>query len=130
MISKFIACIFLAAALTGCCASGIGCYAPLSGSDVAPLSGSQVAWDGLGTAPNDTADATELRPRKTSHPKREVAAGPRGDVPGDAYPRSKSDWEQQEAANQADDVKLAKKLKICRGCSPQPDNDATGSVSR
>ena len=122
MTPNLIACVFVAAALTGCCASGTGCDSPLPAS--------QAAWDGLGKAPSDTAGTTDL-PRRNP-PKREIVAGPIGDVPAVANPRAKSEWEQQEAANRADEAKLAKQLMICRGCSPPPkrDDDATVSVSR
>jgi hypothetical protein len=32
VMSKLFACVFAAVALTGCCASGTGCYAPAAGS--------------------------------------------------------------------------------------------------
>ena len=117
MISKCVACVFAAVALASCCASGTGCYAPMTGS--------QVAWDGLGPAPKETAMV-----RNSSRPKKGIAAGPIGDVPGEPRPQAKLEWEQQEAADRADEAKLAKQLKICRGCSPPPsrNDDATGSI--
>ena len=45
MISKCIVLFFGAAVLAGCCVSGNGCYAPVSGTPM--------AWDGLGTAPTE-----------------------------------------------------------------------------
>jgi hypothetical protein len=120
MVLKCAALLFVAVGLAGCCVSGNGCYAPLPGSPV--------AWDGLGPAPTDTAQATDFRPRKISRPKKVIVAGPIGDVPAEPKPRAKDEWEQQEAADRADEAKLAKQLIICRGCSPPParDDQATG----
>jgi hypothetical protein len=125
MILKCAAFLFAAVALAGCCASGTGCYAPLSGSPV--------AGDGQGPATTGSVQAAEFRPRKISRPKKEIVAGPIGDVPAEPKSPAKDEWEQQEAADRADEARLAKQLIICRGCSPPPatrDDDATGSVPR
>ena len=45
MTSKWVAFLFSAIALSGCCASGTGCYAPVAGTPV--------AWDGLGPSPDE-----------------------------------------------------------------------------
>jgi hypothetical protein len=107
MISKSI--VFLGAALmlANCCASGSGC---------APA-GSPVAWDGLGPAPTEEAQPLELRPKQQARSKREIA-GPL-DVAATEQNhgvRSKDQWEQEQAADQADEAKLKRKLMICRSC--------------
>jgi hypothetical protein len=125
MISKYIGFLFAAFALAGCCVSGNGCYAPLPGTPR--------GWDGLDPAPTETASrATENRPRKNARPKKEIIIGPIGDVPVEPpKPEAKDAWAQQEAADQADEAKLKKRLMICRDCLQAPAlNDTTGSVTR
>jgi hypothetical protein len=126
MISKCVAFVFAAVALAGCCVSGNGCYAPLPGTPI--------AWDGLGSAPTETYRATEYRPRQKSRPKKEIIIGPIGEGAdmSDVGPHSHEWWAQREAADRAAESALTKKLIICRGCSPPParEDDATGSVPR
>jgi hypothetical protein len=124
MIPKCVACLFAAVALAGCCLSGNGCYAPLPGAPV--------AWDGLGPPPNDGAVATERKSKR--QPKTEAAIRPDYDATAlsDLKPHSREWWAQQEAADQAAQSALAKKLIICRGCSPPPvrNDDVTSSFAR
>ena len=105
MIPKYFACAFAAITLAGCCASGTTCEAPIAASNV--------AWDGLGPAPNDIAPAKK---KTVSRPRNEVALQPKAEPPTDNKLRAKDVWET-EAEDQADDARLAKKLKICSGCS-------------
>ena len=105
MISKYVACAFAAITLAGCCASGTTCEAPTAGS--------KVAWDGLGPAPNDIAPAKK---KTVSRPRDEVALQPKAELAADNKPLAKDVWET-EAEDRADDARLAKKLKICSGCS-------------
>jgi len=105
MISKYVACAFAAFALAGCCASGMTCEAPMAGS--------KVAWDGLGPAPDDIAPAKK---KTVSRPRNEVALQPKAELATDNKPLAKDVWET-EAEDRADDARLAKKLKICSGCS-------------
>ena len=105
MIPKYVACAFAAIMLAGCCASGTSCDAPMAGS--------KVAWDGLGPAPDTIAPAKK---KTVSRPKNEAALQPKAELPADNKPSAKDAWET-EAEDQADDVRLAKKLKICNGCS-------------
>lgn len=115
---KFIACAFVATALSGCCLSGTSCYAPVAGS--------QAAWDGLNEPPRDET------PKEPSHRKKYTAAAaqPKEDVI--ARRQTKEEWEQQEAADRAADARLTKKLKICSGCSTAPEkaDDATDGDHR
>jgi hypothetical protein len=133
MISRCLVLVFGAVALAGCCMSGTGCYAPVAGAPI--------AWDGLGSPPTDeaadlnpdVAEGTEARPRKKTRPKREIIVGPLGGVSSAANPKSRAseEWAQQEAADQADDIKLKKQLKICSNCMASPARgDTADGMSR
>jgi hypothetical protein len=77
------------------------------------MAGSKVAWDGLGPAPNDIAPTKK---KTVSRPRNEVALQPKAELATDNKPLAKDVWET-EAEDRADDARLAKKLKICNGCS-------------
>ena len=111
-MSKYIALILASTALAGCCVSGNGCYLPPAG---APL-----AWDGLGSAPAETAELSEDRPRKATRPKKEIIIGPIGGVAAEPKPKleGREAYLQQEAADRADEARLTKKLTICTNCMP------------
>lgn len=87
--------------------------------------GPNVAWDGLGPAPEDITPARKTVPRP-----RKNAVQPNSEVPSDSRPQTKDEWQKQEAQNRADDARLASKLKICSGCSTAPDraDGSTGST--
>jgi hypothetical protein len=121
MISKCIAFLVAAPMLANCCAFGSGC---------APAAGSPVAWDGLGSAPTEDTQPLELRPKQHPRAKREIIVGPLDAAAGEpnSKARPEDSWEQQQAADQADEVRLKRKLKICSTClagESAPD-DATG----
>jgi hypothetical protein len=105
IMSKFIAFAFFAIALSGCCVFGTSCYAPVTGS--------QTRWDGLDEPQQDDTL------KKTPRPKKEMAsaAQTKGDARVVYRPQTKEEWEQQAAADRADEARLTKKLKICNGCS-------------
>jgi hypothetical protein len=116
MISKCVAFVIAALALAGCCAFGTNC-------DV-PTAGPHAAWDGLAPVSNDNA-----RPAKVS-PPRQASARSTSDVQGESGLRDK--WEQQEAANKAEEARLSKRMIICNGCSAKSsegDGGSTGSVT-
>jgi hypothetical protein len=119
-MSKFIACAFVAIALSGCCVSGTGCYAPVAGP--------QAGWDGLDEPQQDDA------PKRPPLRKKEIAAAAqsKADARVVSRPQTKEEWEQQAAADRADEARLTKKLKICNGCSSGPDkaNDDADGVHR
>src|ERR1700681_110325 len=96
MISRCIVFLVGAVALAGCCVSGDGCYAPVLGAPTAPIAGG----------------------RNNPRPKKEIIVGPIGDVPAGANRKSQADeaWAEQEAADQADETKLKRQLKICSNC--------------
>jgi hypothetical protein len=107
--SKCIALVFAAIALTGCCALGNGCYAPVSGTPI--------AWDGLGPAPPETEE--NYKPKRASRRNTEIIVRPLNEVTApsdDRKSQSKDEWTRQQAADQAADAKLTNRLKICRGC--------------
>jgi len=125
MISKSVVFLFSAIALGGCCISGNGCYAPVAGAPI--------AWDGLGSPPTDVTEVSEDQPKKKTRPRREIIVGPLGDVA--AAPNSRSQagesWAQQEAADQADEIRLKNKLRICSNCMAAPAReDAIDGMAR
>jgi hypothetical protein len=98
MISRCIA-LLLSLALTGCCASGVGCTAPVPAGPV--------AWDGLGSVPlenSGSGDNAQIERKKV----RQTAARSR------AQPADQ--WEQEQVSDQAADAKLTRQLKICSNC--------------
>ena len=122
MISKCI--LFLAAALPlgGCCAVAVGC---------APPPGASIAWGGPGAGP--AADSGLFEPQPAKRARRQIAPAPLDTLTGpNAKTQPKDSWEQQQAADQADEARLKRKLTICRACvAGEPARDeATGSVTR
>src|SRR5271155_248443 len=94
----------IAAVLVGCAASGKVCY---------PAPGTPIAWDGLGSPPNN---AIEHMPKR--QPKTEAVSEPAYDATAssDLKPYSQEWWAQREAADRAADTVLSRKLIICSGC--------------
>jgi hypothetical protein len=125
MISKCIAFLGSALMLAGCCALGNGC---------APESGAPIAWDGLGSAPTDNTQAVEPRPKKYVRAKREIIVGPLDTAATvqNTKVQPKDQWEREQAADQDDELRLKRKLMICRNCLAPVSarDDAAGSVSR
>lgn len=124
MILKCIAFLVAALTLANCCALGSGC---------APESGAPVAWDGLGSPPTDDTQPVEPRPKKHARAKRETTVHPAdAAVTAQNKIEPKDQWEQQQAADQVEEVKLKRKLMICRTClSPESArDDEVGSLGR
>jgi hypothetical protein len=125
MISNCIAFLVAALILANCCAVGNGC---------APESGAPIAWDGLGPAPTDDTQPNEPRPKKPTRANREIIVRPLDAAAAEPISKvlPKNSWEQQQAADQADEVRLKRKLVICRTClaGESARDDATSSVSR
>ena len=110
MIAKCILFLFAAVTLANCCALGNGC---------APTSAVPAAWDGLGSVPGDDAQAAEAPPpRKQARAKREIILGPLDATTADQTGRSrpKDPWEKEQAADQDDEARLKRTLKICSAC--------------
>lgn len=104
------------AALSGCCASGNGCYAPLPGTPT--------TWDGLGPPPRDTTAGPAGRSARVLRPKAEIIVGSidNGTAEPTLKPYSKEWFAKQEALDRASDAALSKKMIICRGCLSPPKN--------
>lgn len=128
MISKCMAFLVVALVLASCCASGSGCGAPPGGP---------VAWDGLGSAPTEDTQPADPRSNKMRS-QREIIGAAEGQQDGRLQPRdrfkdrSRETWEQQQAADQDDEMRLKRKLMICRDCGTSGPNrdDATANVAR
>jgi hypothetical protein len=95
-------------ALTGCCASGSGCYGPTPGTPT--------AWDGLGSAPSQNVGEYKLR--RNSRRNNEIVIGPLNEAEAASEPKSQPDdrWAREQAAALEADKKLTKQLKICSNC--------------
>jgi hypothetical protein len=123
MILKCMAFLVAALVLANCCISGSGCGAP---------PGSPVAWDGLVAAPAEDTKPIELRPNKP-RAKRESIGGPRESAGaqqnGKVQPRDS--WEQQQATDKDEEIRLKRKLIICSNCvAPESSRDgATASAA-
>jgi len=111
--------------LGSCCLSG-NCYAPLAGgAATAGVTGTPgvgvaatAAPDGLGSAPTDEpqADAeTPAKPRKSAQRRKDF--DPIGDASASSRYRRGDSYEEQQAADQADEARLKRKLIICQNCS-------------
>jgi hypothetical protein len=106
-ISKWLA-LVSTIALTGCCVSGNGCYAPTAGTPI--------AWDGLGSPPFENADGQA--PARKPHRSREIIAGNVSEAKASSDIKSESEdrWAKEQAAAAEADRKLTRKLKICSSC--------------
>ena len=125
MISKCIAFLVAAPMLANCCALGNGC---------APQAGAPLAWDGFGSAPTEDNQMLEPRPTQHARAKREIIVGPldaAGTAPNSKV-QPKDSWDQQQAADQAEEARLRRKLMICSTClsGESARGDAIGSVVR
>jgi hypothetical protein len=110
MITKCILFLFAALMLANCCALGNGC---------APTSAVPAAWDGSGSAPADDTQAFEPPPpRKQARAKREIILGPLDATAADQTSKSqpKDQWEKEQTADQDDEARLKRTLKICSAC--------------
>jgi hypothetical protein len=117
MIAKCI--LFLAAALLLANCSALGtAHGPVAAT------GSPVAWDGLGSTPDDgDTQAVESAPRKPARAKRQVSAAQKDIRPGDT-------WQEQQAADLEDEKRLRRKLMICTNCAVESAREDTGAVRR
>lgn len=128
MTSKWIALLFSAIALAGCCASETGCYAPVAGTPV--------AWDGLGPPPDDQPRLVTERGVIEDQPKRpaKMVARPAGGGTAASAIKPHSDqwWAQKEAEDRDAEKALTRKLVICRGCSSSStkEDETTRSAPR
>ena len=111
--------------LSGCCAGGERYIHPTS---FAPTS-----WDRLGPVPVRSKVKSAKTPKKSetvvsgSAPSED--ASPKESELDALKPYSPEWWSARDAIDRASEVKLAKKLIICRGCMPSKADDQTGSVA-
>jgi len=107
-----------------------GCASTASYQLASPSSA--VAWDGLGSRPDEPSS----RPRKPARPQIASASAPKtqneeADLGG--TPKYSDSWWKVHDKIEADaDARLARKLVICQGCfrshSPAAPADASGSL--
>jgi hypothetical protein len=127
--------------LGSCCLSG-NCYGPVAGAPASAASASMVsaapagapmtsaptasapmagvtssAPDGLSSAQDDEPQAdAPPKPRKTAR-RSDIAVEPLGDASASARRRRGDTYEEQQAADLADEARLKRKLIICQNCS-------------
>lgn len=121
MISKCIALLVSALMLASCCSLGGGC---------GPVGGSPVALDdGLGAAPPEEAQTQPpepQQPKQNARPKRKNMVGSldAGATTQDRHAQLTEQYELEQAAGEADDARLKRKLIICSDCiHPKPARD-------
>jgi hypothetical protein len=115
MQTRLIALLIAGTALTGCCATGTGCNTPSPGAPI--------AWDGLGEAPTANDEpGEEKRPKRRTARNREIILGPLSESPpkqtstGSDTRSRHEEWTRLPTEDAEADAKLARQLKICRGC--------------
>jgi hypothetical protein len=106
-------------ALSGCC-TGAGYY-------IQPPPSALTPWGGFGPFPK-TKNVKPAKARKSE----KVASF--DDSPLEAElaalkPYSEEWWSVRDAIDRAAEVRLAKKLIICRDCMPSKPDDLTGSIA-
>ncbi|MGJ5177042.1 hypothetical protein ACQR16_01605 [Bradyrhizobium oligotrophicum] len=128
----------LAAALTlaNCCMSGTGCSGPVASANAPAASPAMAAtptaigaqqttaaadWDGRVTSSEpDTDMAMEpeigAAPRKGGKRKGDARVDVMSSQSSSSY-RGRMSWEDEQAADLADEARLKQKLTICRNCS-------------
>jgi hypothetical protein len=108
---KFLALFIVGTALSGCCASGIGCSTPTA-------TGAPIAWDGLGEPPTANDEPGERRqPKRRTARNREIILGPLNDAPPKSDAKAQyEEWTRQPNEDAEADARLARQTKICRGC--------------
>jgi hypothetical protein len=106
-------------ALSGCCL-GSGCY-------IEPPSGALTRLGGLGPIPvrNNVKPA---KARKSEAVASDDASPKEADL-ATLKPYSAEWWSVRDAVDRAAEIKLSKKLIICRGCVPSQPDDHTASIT-
>jgi hypothetical protein len=119
MMLRYLPLLIAGLMLGGCCLSG-NCYAPVANS--APAAGptgvaTTSAPDGLGPALADDAPQADVpaKPKKAAQRKRDTVVG---ESEASSASRYRGDtYDQQEAADRADEARLKRKLIICQNCA-------------
>jgi hypothetical protein len=102
---SFYAAMFLAVLpLGGCCLFESGCNAPVAAA--------RADWDGLNQPAVEEAQSVAPRQRISSRVKSQGQHTKSQDnlAAGDS-------WQEEEARQQSDDLRLKRKLIICQGCA-------------
>ena len=123
MILRSILLLAAAATLSNCCLTPSGCSAPVA-MTAAPISTAPTpvaaapAWDGLGEPSAGDAEAeVDVTPPK-KHARRKTDAGIDAmSAQSGSGARANLGWEDQQAADSADDARLRQKLIICKNCA-------------
>ena len=126
-MSKRLAFTITAGLVLSSCSHGSGCYLP-------PPTSTLASWDGLGavSGPNKAKSKKTQKPtsaQERSGPTASDDASPEESELAGLKPYSGQWWSVRDAIDRADEVKLAKKLIICRGCMPSKPDDQTGSIA-
>ena len=76
--------------------------------------------DGLGEAPSDEAQPSDPQPKQDVRPRRKNTAGSldAGATKQNRSAQAKDQYELQQAADEAEDSRLRRKLMICSDCMP------------
>lgn len=114
----FVIAASLTLTLTGCCL-GSGCY-------IQPSISGLTSWDGLGPVPKPNG----VKRAKVRNSSEAVSS----DSPNEAElaalkPYSSEWWSVRDAIDRTAEIKLTKKLIICRDCMPPERDDQTGSIA-
>jgi hypothetical protein len=118
-MARLIFVIAMGVALSGC--SGAGYYTP-------PLASGLTRPDMVGFAPwRPNVKSTKAAKWRDALPETDRESSQRAELAA-LKPYSKEWWSVSEAIDRAAEVKLSKKLIICRGCIPKTTDDQTASV--
>jgi hypothetical protein len=118
MMLRYLMLLVAGVLLGSCCLSG-NCYAPVAGS--APAAGptgvaTTSAPDGLGSALSEDESQADVaaKPKKTAQRRRDTVS----ESEASSASRYRGDtYDQQEAADRADEARLKRKLIICQNCA-------------
>jgi len=114
--------LLLAAALTlsNCCMSPSGCSGPVA-MTAAPASTAvtpaAASWDGLEDPPAGRAEAEVDATPPKNYVRHKGAGVDAMSSQSSSGSRAKLGWEDQQAADTAEDARLKQKLIICKNCA-------------
>jgi hypothetical protein len=107
-------------ALSGCCLG--------SGRYIRPQSRALTSWDGLGPVPV----LNKVKPARVRKKSEAVVFDDESSKEAELAtlkPYSEEWWSFRDAIDRAAEVKLSKRLIICRDCMPSKPDDQTGSIT-
>ena len=120
MSRRLVLLITVGLTLSGCCAGNGPYFQPTTTTKL-------TSWDKLASHPV----RDKVKSAKAQKKSETIASGdasPNEPELAALKPYSQEWWSVRDAIDRASEAKLAKKLIICRGCMPKPD-DQTGSVA-